>query len=148
MAIGHHAAKPDPVEDRTVRVAILNIDTVAVSNVQDPGIIRAAIDRSRHAALPFRGPSLVAQYYRDVPFASLIWAIARIPQAPADARAASPYPLPGGFDVLLPYGSMVIASVRYLGAVRAKVDFLLAGEAQAQAVHQPGRCFSGDVQVD
>jgi hypothetical protein len=121
-----------PVEDRTVRVAILNIDTAAVSNVHDPSVIRGMIDRSRHLALPVRGPSLLAQYYRDVPFASLVWAIARIPPAPADASSASPYPLPGGFEVLLPQGSMMIASVRYMGAVRAKVEFLLAGEEQAR----------------
>ena len=121
-----------PVEDRTVRVAILNIDTVAISNVRDPSIIRGIIDRSRHLALPVRGPSLLTQYYRDVPLASLVWAIARIPSAPADARASSPFPLPGGFDVLMPYDSTVIASVRYVGAVRAKIEFLLPGEEQAR----------------
>jgi len=130
-----------PVEDRTVRVAILSIDTVAVSNVHDPGIIRGMIDRSRHLALPVRGPSLLAGYYRDVPFASLAWAIARIPPAPADPRAASPYPLPGGFEVLLPYGSMVIASVRYVGAVHAKVEFLLAGEPQARQFTSQASAF-------
>jgi hypothetical protein len=130
-----------PVEDRTVRVAILSIDTVAVSNINDPGIIRGMIDRSRHLALPVRGPSLLAGYYRDVPFASLAWAIARIPPAPADPRAASPYPLPGGFEVLLPYGSMVIASVRYVGAVHAKVEFLLAGEQQARQFTSQASAF-------
>lgn len=130
-----------PVEDRTVRVAILNIDSVAVSNVKDEGVIRGIIDRSRHLALPVRGPSLLAQYYRDVPFASLIWAIARIPRAPADPRAASPFPLPGGFETLLPYGSMVIASVRYVGAVHAKVEFLLPGEQQARQFTSQASAF-------
>jgi hypothetical protein len=130
-----------PVEDRTARVAILSIDTAAISNVHDPGIIRGMIDRSRHLALPVRGPSLLAQYYRDVPFASLVWVIARIPPAPADARAASPYPLPGGFEALLPYGSMVIASLRYVGAVHAKVEFLLAGEAQARQFTSQASAF-------
>jgi hypothetical protein len=130
-----------PVEDRTVRVAILSIDTVAISNVTDPEIIRGVIGRSRHLALPVRGPSLLAQYYRDVPFASLIWAIARIPPAPADPRAASPYPLPGGFEVLLPYGSLAIASVRYVGGVHAKIEFLLAGEQQARQFTSQASAF-------
>jgi hypothetical protein len=130
-----------PVEDRTVRVAILNIDTAAVSNVKDAGVIRGMIDRSRHLALPLRGPSLLAQYYRDVPIASLVWAIAKIPPAPADPRAANPYPLPGGFEVLLPYDSMVIASLRYVGAVHAKVEFLLANEAQAQQFTSQANAF-------
>jgi hypothetical protein len=121
-----------PVEDRTVRVAILNIDTVAVSNVHDPNVIQGIIDRSRHLALPVRGSSLLTRYYRDVPLASLVWAIARIPAAPADARASSPFPLPGGFDVLMPYDSTVIASVRYVGSLRARIDFLLSGEEQAR----------------
>jgi hypothetical protein len=130
-----------PVEDRTVRVAILNIDTAAISNVNDPDVIRGMIDHSRHLALPLRGPSLLARYYHDVPIASLGWVIARIPPAPADARVGSPYPLPGGFEVLLPYGSMMIASVRYVGAVRAKVEFLLAGEAQAQQFTSQANAF-------
>jgi hypothetical protein len=92
-------------------------------------------------ALPLRGPSLLARYYRDVPFASLAWAIARIPPAPADGRAASPYPLPGGFEVLLPYGSMVIASLRYVGTVHAKVEFLLAGEPQARQFTSQASAF-------
>ena len=130
-----------PVEDRTVRAAILGVDTVAISNVNAPGIIRSMIDRSRHLALPVRGPSLLAQYYRDVPFASLMWAIARIPPAPADPRAANPYPLPGGFEVLLPYGSLMIASVRYVGVVHAKAEFLMAGEQQAQQFTSQASAF-------
>jgi hypothetical protein len=49
--------------------------------------------------------------------------------------------LPGGFEVLLPYGSTVIASVRYVGAVRAKVEFLLAGEQQARQFASQASAF-------
>jgi len=121
-----------PVEDRTVQVAILNMDTAAITNVRDTSVIRGMIDRSRHLALPVRGPSVLTEYYRDVPLASLVWAIAKIPPAPASGGAASLYPLPGGFDVLMPYGSTMIASVRFVGAVHAKAEFLMASEQQAQ----------------
>lgn len=130
-----------PVEDRTVRVAILNVDTAAISNVSDPGVIHGIIDRSRHLALPVRGSSLLTQYYGRVPFASLVWAIARIPAAPANPRSANPYPIPGGFDALLPYDSTVIASVRYLGTIQARAEFLMAGETQAREFSDQANAF-------
>ncbi|MGA2990761.1 MAG: hypothetical protein ABSD88_09830 [Candidatus Korobacteraceae bacterium] len=128
-----------PVEQRQVRVAILGVDRVAISNVDDPEVIHGMIDRAKHLALPVPGPSLLPQYYRQVPLASLAWVIARIP---ADSRASgSPYAMPGGFDVLLPRGSTVIASIRYLGAVQAKAEFLLENEQRAQQFTSQANAF-------
>ena len=70
-----------PLEGRTVRVAILGVDTVAASNLDDPQVIRGIIDRSRKLASPFGGPALLRQYYKEVPFASLGWAIFKIQPA-------------------------------------------------------------------
>ena len=50
-----------PIENRTLRVALLAIDTVAISNVDDPGVIHGIIDRFKKVALPFGGPSLVRE---------------------------------------------------------------------------------------
>ncbi len=56
-----------PIENRILRVAILGSDTVAASNVNDPGVIRGIIDRSRKLASPFGGPALLRQSYKHVP---------------------------------------------------------------------------------
>ncbi len=121
-----------PVEDRTVRIAILDVDSVAGSNLDDPMAIRGIIDRSRSAAMPFSGPPLVSQYYRDVPIGSLVWAVAKIPAAPKDPRAARAFTLPGGIDILIPSGSTMVAWVRYLGSIRLRADFYTANADDAK----------------
>ncbi len=67
-----------PIETRNVRVAILGVDTVAASNNDNPAVIRGIIDRYRRLASPFGGPALLRKYYKDVQFASPVWAIARV----------------------------------------------------------------------
>jgi hypothetical protein len=121
-----------PVENRTVRVAILGFDRAAISNVDDPAVIRGMIDRSKHLAMSPRGPMLLARYYPAVPFASLAWVIANLPPGPVDAGAVNPFLQPGGFDILLPGGSTVVGSVRYLGSIHAKGDYLFPTEEQAR----------------
>jgi hypothetical protein len=72
------------VEGRSLRVALLNADSVAASNHDDPAVIRGIIDRSKRLASPFGGPALLRQYYKHVQLASLAWVVARIdPSAPA-----------------------------------------------------------------
>ncbi len=129
-----------PVEQRQVRVAIIGVDRVAISNVDDPEVIHGMIDRAKHLALPVRGPSLLPQYYRQVPLGSLAWVIASIPPATDSGRAA-PYAVPSGFDVFLPRGSTVIASIRFLGAVHAKAEFLLGNEQRAQQFTSQANAF-------
>ena len=51
-----------PIEGRTVRVAVLSDDSVAVSNHAEPDVIHGMIDRSRRLASPFGGPS----FLRDI----------------------------------------------------------------------------------
>ena len=67
-----------PLQGRTLRVAILGVDTVAASNHPDAGVIRGIIDRSRKLASPFGGPALLRQFYKRVPIASLAWGIFRV----------------------------------------------------------------------
>ncbi len=121
-----------PVENRTVRIAILDVDSVAGSNLDDPTIIRGIIDRSRSAAMPFSGPPLVSQYYRDVPIGSLVWAVAKIPAAPKDPRAARAFTLPGGIDILIPSESTMVAWARYLGSIHLRADFYTANSDDAK----------------
>ena len=73
-----------PIADRSFRVAILSVDSVAASNHDDPAVIRGMVDRSRRLASPFGGPALLRRYYKHIPLASPVWAVARIDPAAPD----------------------------------------------------------------
>jgi len=124
-----------PVEDRTVRVALLGVDIAAVSNVDSGDVIRGIIDRYRRAAFPFPGPSLVSQYYSRVPLGSVVWTIARPPVSNATEEHEELL-VPGGWSGLLPRNSVVIASARPLNEVRLRADVLTQSDAEAQKFTQ------------
>jgi len=113
-----------PLQGRTLRVAILGVDTVAASNHPDPGVIRGIIDRSRKLASPFGGPALLRQFYKRVPLASLAWGIFRLNPQGAHPPA----------DAALPISSpaTVVASVRYLRAVHFRAEAFTRDEQEAQ----------------
>jgi hypothetical protein len=67
-----------PQENRTVRVAILDLDSVAVSNIDQPSVIRGMLDRSRKRGLPQRGQAMVQEFRSQIPIAAVAWTIARI----------------------------------------------------------------------
>ncbi len=117
-----------PLEGRTVRVAVLGVDTVAASNLDDPLVIRGIIERSRKLASPFGGPALLRQYYKEVPFASLGWAVFKI-QPSGDIFASGPI---GWF----PRPATVVASVRYLGAVHFKAQAFAGSDEEANQLVQ------------
>ncbi len=132
-----------PVENRTVRVAILSVDTVAASNVDDPDVIHGIIDRARAAAAPFQGPEVVRDYYRKVPIGSLVWAIAKVPAIsnPGSLQIGS-LALPGGFDVqVIPPGSTVVASARYLGSIHARADVYTPNDADAKKLAEQATAY-------
>jgi hypothetical protein len=115
-----------PLEGRTVRVAILGVDTVAASNLDDPLVIRGIIGRSRKLASPFGGPALLRQYYKEVPLASLGWAVFKI-QPSGDASTSGPV----GWSFLFSKPATVVASVRYLGAVHFKAQAFTGSDDEA-----------------
>jgi hypothetical protein len=121
-----------PLEGRTVRVAILSVDTVAVSNHGDPQVIRGIIDRSRKLASPFGGPALLRQYYKQVPFTSLGWAIFKTSAASQSALSGRTPRSPLDFSFLFSQPSVVVASVRYFGAVHFKAVAFTGSEEAAQ----------------
>jgi hypothetical protein len=118
-----------PLEGRTVRVAVLGVDTVAASNHDDPQLIRGIVDRSRKLASPFGGPALLRQYYKHVPLASLAWAVFRV-----DPSNNQPPPGPLGLSFLFRKPAVVVASARYLGAVRVRAEAFTGSEEDAQRV--------------
>lgn len=113
-----------PLQGRTLRVAILGVDTVAASNHPDPAVIRGIIDRSRKLASPFGGPALLRQFYKRVPIASLAWGIFRLNAQNAQSPA----------DLSLPITNpaTVVASVRYLRAVHFRAEAFTRDEQDAQ----------------
>ncbi len=125
-----------PIENRILRVALLAIDTVAISNLEDPGAVHGMIDRFKKVALPFGGPSLVRSYYPKVPLGSLLWAISRVPAA-SQLSAPQPRPipsftLPGGVDIGLPSDSDVVVSLRMLTTIHARAEFYTRSEDAAR----------------
>src|SRR5580692_6114528 len=114
-----------PLEGRTLRVSVLGVDTVAASNLDDPLVIRGIIARSRKLASPFGGPALLRQYYKEVPFASLGWAVFKI-QPTGDVSAG-----PAGLSFLFQKPATVVASVRYLGAVHFKAQAFAGSDEEA-----------------
>ena len=65
-------------QDRTVRVAQIGYDMVAVSNTPTTEQIHSMLDRHRAAALPFSGSSLLERHFHDVPLLSLAWGVGQI----------------------------------------------------------------------
>lgn len=120
-----------PLEGRTLRVALLGLDTAAASNNADPGFIHYIIDRYKQSALPFPGPSLVRDYYPRVPLGSVVWTIARTP-AEVSMQDRGELLIPGGWSSLLPKGSVVIASARPLTDVHLRAQVITKSEAEAR----------------
>ena len=119
-----------PLEGRTLRVSILGVDTVAASNLDDPLVIRGIIQRSRKLASPFGGPALLRQYYKEVPLASLGWAIFKI-QPSAGFSVSGPVT---GWSFLFTKPATAVASMRYLGAVHFKAQAFTASDEEASQV--------------
>ena len=65
-----HTIYSIPSEGRTVRVAQIGYDMVAISNIPTPEQIHSMLT-SRTAALPFSGSSLLTRHYHDVPLLSV-----------------------------------------------------------------------------
>ena len=130
-----------PVENRIVRAAIVGMDTVAVSNTEGTQAIHGMIDRYKQMALPFGGPALLREHYRDVPFASLVWAIVRVPEKPSDPRQSRSLTLPGGFDVFIPQNSVMVASARFTGTIHARIDLIAQTDQDAAKFSEQAGTF-------
>jgi hypothetical protein len=118
-----------PHEGRTVRVSILSVNLVAVSNTTAPATIRGMIDRHLKIALPFGGPDLLSEYYRQVPLGSSAWAIVALASEEGQGMTL---PLPNGIEFQLPAKTVTVASVRYLGAIQFRAESFTANEADAR----------------
>jgi hypothetical protein len=123
-----------PSENRTVRVAQIGYDMLAVSNTPTPEQIHSIIDRHRTAALPFAGSSLLERHYREVPLLSVAWGVGQIGLPFSESGAIRIF----GYSLPLQPDSTIIASVSpalpvpgSLGALRLKVEDIAPSEEAA-----------------
>lgn len=129
-----------PISGRTFRIAILNVDTVAASNHDDPAVIRGMVDRSRRLASPFGGPAFLRRLYKRVQLASPIWVVARIePSAPAFE----------GWSTLFPKSTDLVVSASYnplhlplrAGVLHLRAEAWPGSKEDAQAIAEKVTTF-------
>ncbi|MEO6924392.1 MAG: hypothetical protein ABI142_11250, partial [Bryocella sp.] len=117
-----------PVEHRTLRVTQLGYDMIGASNMPTAEQVHSMVDRARTSAIGTVGSSLLASHYHDVPLLAQAWGIGRI---------GLPFAADGhlsvlGLDVPLAANSDLVASLRYSGSIKLRVEELAPDEAEAQ----------------
>lgn len=126
-----HTIYDIPNDGRTDRVTLLGYDMVAVSNTPTPEQIHSIVDRYRTAALPFTGSSLLAAYYHDVPLLSIAWGIGKIGLPFSDSRQKQI--TLDGVQLPVPANATLIASARWTGELRLRVEEITGSAANAAA---------------
>jgi hypothetical protein len=102
-----HTVYSIPSEGRTVRVAQIGYDMVAVSNYPEPEKIHSIIDRHGTAAWPFAGSTLLRHHFHEVPLLSLAWGV-----------GIKVF----GFSLPLQADATIVASVRWAGSFHLRIE--------------------------
>ncbi len=117
-----HTIYSIPSQGRTVRVAQIGYDMVAVSNTPTPEQMHSMLDRHRTAALPFAGSTLLSQHFQDVPLLSLAWGVGQIGLPFSESGAIQVL----GFRLPLQSDSTIVASLTpeltRAGSLRLRVE--------------------------
>ena len=113
-----HTIYSIPSEGRTVRVAQIGYDMVAVSNFPTPEMVHSMLDRHATAAWPFAGSALLRQHYHDVPLLSLAWGVGQIGLPFSEDGAIKVF----GLSLPLKADSTIIASLRWAGSLHLRVE--------------------------
>ncbi|HET6169818.1 MAG TPA: hypothetical protein VFE01_06540 [Terracidiphilus sp.] len=120
-----------PSEGRTVRVAQIGYDMLAVSNTPTPEQIHSIIDRHRTAALPFAGSTLLSHHYHEVPLLALAWGVGQIGLPFSESGAITIF----GFSLPLQDGATIVASLTpslpLAGSLRLRVEEIAPTDQQA-----------------
>jgi hypothetical protein len=128
---GGHDIFTIPVGDakatRPFRIAQLEYDTIAASNMPTPEQIHSILDRHRAAASPFSGSSLLSARYREVPAFSSAWAIGHIGLPFSDRGYVSIL----GLRLPMPEDTTFVASLRFLGALHLRIEQIAPTDADA-----------------
>jgi hypothetical protein len=132
-AYAGHTVYSIPSDGRTVRVAQIGYDMLAISNTPTPEQIHSIIDRHRTAALPFAGSSLLSHHFHEVPLLSLAWGIGQIGLPFSESGAIHIL----GLSLPLADGATIVASVTptlpLAGALRMRVEEFAANEDEASS---------------
>ena len=113
-----HTVYSIPSEGRTVHVAQIGYNMVAVSNTPTPEQIHSMLDRHATAAWPFAGSTLLRQHYHEVPLLSLAWGVGQIGLPFNESGAVSIL----GLALPLDADSTIIASFGWTGSLRIGGD--------------------------
>ncbi len=127
-----------PLPGRTLRVAVLSKSMVASSNNENPLVIQEMVDRYGED-FTSQGPDLLRRYYRNVPLASVAWAVART--ASAGQQGNAKFVLPGGFDLFFPPDTVIVAGLRYLGSIKFRAQAFTRTTEDAQHVSDQLNAF-------
>ncbi|MGA2351313.1 MAG: hypothetical protein ABSF70_12840 [Terracidiphilus sp.] len=103
-----------PSEGRTVRVAQIGYDMVAVSNYPTAEMIHSMLDRHSTAAWPFAGSTLLRQHYHEVPLLSVAWGVGQIGLPFSESGAIKVL----GLELPLEADSTIIASLGWTGSLK------------------------------
>jgi hypothetical protein len=120
-----HTVYSIPSENRTVRVAQIGYDMLAVSNYPTTEKIHSIIDRHRTAAVPFAGSTLLRQHFHEVPLLSQAWGVGQIGLPFSESGAIKIL----GLSLPLEADSTIIASLGWTGSLR--IEEIAPSEAVA-----------------
>jgi hypothetical protein len=116
-----------PSDGRTVRVAQIAYDTVAISNTPSTEQIHSMLDRHRTAALPFSGSTLLAEHYSEMPILSVAWGMGQIGLPFSEDGSIHVF----GMELPLEPDTTFLASVHWAGALKLRVVEIAPTEATA-----------------
>lgn len=116
-----------PEKDQTARFCVLDSKMVALTLSSTANSMHAIIDKSAGSG---SAPYLFENYYSDVPFASAMWAIVRVP------GSVIPNSAPGGMYLNFLKNSVTIVSVRYTGSLHFRGEFIAENQADATNIFQ------------
>jgi len=122
-----HTVFSIPSDGRTVRVAQIGYDTLAISNYPTPEMIHSMLDRHRTAALPFSGSTLLANHFHEVPLLSLAWGVGQIGWPLSESGSISVF----GLKLPIQPDATFVASLRWAGSMRLRVEEIAPTEDAA-----------------
>jgi len=125
IAVGFPEKAGGPI--RQLRIAQIGYDSIAASNMPTAEQIHSILDRARAAASPFSGSSLLSARYGDVPLLSSAWGIGHIGLPFSERGTISVM----GMQLPLPEDTTFVASLRYVGSLRLRVEEIAPSEAEA-----------------
>ena len=127
-----HTIYSIPSEGRTVRIAQVGYDMLAISNTPTAEQIHSILDRHRTAALPFAGSTLLSEHYHEVPLLSLAWGVGQIGWPLNESGAISIL----GFQLPIPADATIVASLApelsLAGAMQLRLEEIAPSPEAAQ----------------